>query len=82
MRAQVLPDSFHTPQRIGPVELAKWVGSLDAWIGTETERSAVCHATGRVPVIETENPSLRYFRSDYDRAAPRSAYQKLLVQLK
>ena len=34
------------------------------------KRERVCRAVGRVPVIETENPSLRYFRSDYGRSAP------------
>jgi hypothetical protein len=33
-------------------------------------RALVCRAAGRVAGIETENPSLRYFRSDYGRSAP------------
>jgi hypothetical protein len=33
-------------------------------------RALVCRAAGRVAGIETENPSLRNFRSDYGRSAP------------
>jgi hypothetical protein len=59
--------------------LLESVGARYAWIEIGMKRSLVCRAAGRVPVIETENPSLRYFRSDYGRSAPRSAYRRLLV---